>query len=137
MPSVPFSPFGDAAQMHDLEAISNLCVPTQKAHKVHGFAINANELCQKKEIAYKLPKGMTCTNKHFNEKEDGGCNLANLLCLFEAVVGWDDAARKEIKQKIIYCYWQMAIDGELCRIEERSVNDEDDLGDVMQGMLNI
>jgi hypothetical protein len=114
-----------------------ICASLPKKHiRFHGFAINANELCQRKEITYKFPKGMTCMNKHFNEKEDGRCNLANLLCLFEAVVRWDDAAYKETKQKIIYCYWHMVIDGEMRRIEERSINDGNGLGDVMQGMLN-
>jgi hypothetical protein len=135
MPSVPNFLFGDVAQMHNLEAVSNLCVPTQKAHKVHGYAINANELCQVKEITYKSPKGMTCTNKHFNEKENGGCSLVNSLRLFKAVVGWDSTVNKEIKQKIIFCYWQMPVDGETRRIEETSVIDTDGLGDVLQGML--
>jgi hypothetical protein len=87
MPTVPFFLFGDVAQMHALEAPSDLCVATKKTHTVSGVAIKGNKACQQKEVTYKFPKGMTCSNKHFSDKDFGKFKLSNLLVFSKQLSG--------------------------------------------------
>jgi hypothetical protein len=136
LPTVPAFLFNNATQLYALEG-GEVCVATERSHKVVGIGIKGNDSAQHKQITYRSSKGVTCNNKLFNDNVSGNLKLSNKLRVLKVVVGADSAG-SAMTQLNPFVFWELVIDGEMRRLETKSsADDEDDITKAMERMSSM
>jgi hypothetical protein len=133
MPSTPLFLLDHAEEIHALEE-EDLCELTCRKHKETGTAIRNNAYRRSKDLLFRLPGSMQCTNKHFNKSNKTSDNT-KLKTHFRMLTIEDDDSNT---QDVAFNMWRLVIDGTERPLQvDDEEDDDDDVAAARQRMSNL
>jgi hypothetical protein len=135
MPSMPFYFIQAVDAIHSLEvggdtdagsASTAICEQTKLKHLALATAMRTTRTRQVKELVFRFPDKMTCTNSHYNKrKSPADLKLKNNLRMLDVEVD-KDADGDPVIHTMTFIFWKVVIEGEVQKLEAAADSESDD-----------